>query len=245
MYQLICNLDLELLRYLDLNRQACEHIFLGEYHPIDYDTLSPLDQEATDYALDLMLRYIKPITIVYFTQQKEALHKRNAEAAVIAEIEEAKAKDALAAVDDSIKRNADILPKETKTFKSTVKFIIDEHTKKPHQPHTKGPTKPPPKRKPTTDNTNHRPHKRHKQQHKPNQKHLNASAGEEVHSTGQRPKGHQRNTDSGNPNPHRNTQPHNAAQNPRRHQRPTHGGNNRGQKHHGRPQNKRNRNNHP
>jgi hypothetical protein len=59
MYQLICNLDLELLRYLDLNRQACEHIFLGEYQTIDYNTLSPLDQEATDYALDLMLRYIK------------------------------------------------------------------------------------------------------------------------------------------------------------------------------------------
>ena len=132
------DVDLETLEFLDLNRTACEHIFLGEHSPEDYNSLCTLDRDAIDYALANMLGYIKVITVRYYEHQIDALHKRMAEAAVIAEMEEAKARDAMAAVNASISKVATSLPKDNSTLKDTVIDIVEKHTSP-----TRGKHKPP------------------------------------------------------------------------------------------------------
>jgi SepF-like predicted cell division protein (DUF552 family) len=126
-YLLLSVLDLETLAFLDLNCTACKQIFLGEYSPCEYSKLNQLDKEAINYTLDTMLTYIKVITVHYYEHQKDILRKRNAEAAVIAEIEEAKARDAMDAVHHSIAHASASLPKDKSTLKDVVLDIIDDY----------------------------------------------------------------------------------------------------------------------
>jgi hypothetical protein len=130
-FSLLGTLDLETLAFLDLNRSACECIFLGEHTPPTYQELNTLDKESVDYTLHNMLGYIKVITVRYYEQQIDILRKRNAEAAVIAEIEEAKARDAMGAINSSINKAAAALPKDRETLKDAVIDIIDDHISSP------------------------------------------------------------------------------------------------------------------
>ena len=165
-YILLSFLDLETLAFLDLNRTSCEHIFLGEYNPCDYSKLSTLDKEATDYTIDSMLKYIKVITITYYSQQKDILRKRTAEAAVIAEMEEAKARDAMEAINTSITNAANTFPKNKATLKDAVVQIVDEHNSAAHR--RRNPLSQHKRSASGSNDINNRPSKRAKQPQYPN-----------------------------------------------------------------------------
>ena len=62
--------------------------------------------------LALMLSYIKHITVNHCKGKKETTRKKSAEAAVTAEIEKARAKASMKAINTAIQKNAPSLPKD-------------------------------------------------------------------------------------------------------------------------------------
>jgi hypothetical protein len=124
-YNLLRKFDLELLQYLDINREQLLQVYLSQHTPIEYTSLNKLDREAVDSAMSDMLGYIKVITCVHH-QEKQVIHRqRSAESEVIAEMEEAQARTSMTAINDSIKQNAATLPKDNQQLGDAVNKIVD------------------------------------------------------------------------------------------------------------------------
>jgi hypothetical protein len=164
MFNLFQMLDLETLEYLDINRDTLCKIFLSEHKIVMKRNLNRLDAESVDYALNTSAGYIKTITVFHYKRNGEKERRTAAEAKVKAQMEAARAKNTMAAVNEAISTDCTTLPKDNPTLEKAVLHIVDRReqrkakkkkivtfAKMKHKQNQQPPT---PIKRPATGNTN-------------------------------------------------------------------------------------------
>jgi hypothetical protein len=130
-HRLWARLDLEMLEYLDINRDKLIENFEKVYQPGTYESLSIGNQQAVDHATVTMLGYIKPATCLHHKAKVTASDELTMEAKLIASIDAHKAKRAHSEVDKAIDQAN--LPKDQKTLHDTMIQVIRSEKNRENQ----------------------------------------------------------------------------------------------------------------
>ena len=132
---LLNKLDLDMLKYLDMNRDTLIDNFISAYSPSNYNNLEQHEKDTVDYICNTILSYIKPATCLHSSKKQEQQLETRAEAIVAAEMESDTARQAHAAVDKALRQQD--MPKDNKSFHNAVVGIIHSVQNKHVQSHQK------------------------------------------------------------------------------------------------------------
>jgi hypothetical protein len=130
-HHLWARLDLEMLKYLDINRDKLTENFKKVYKPGTYESLSIGNQQAVDHVTVTMLGYIKPATCLYHKAKVAASDELTMEARLIASMDAQKAERAHSEVDKAIDQAN--LPKDQKTLHDTMIQVIRSEKNRENQ----------------------------------------------------------------------------------------------------------------
>jgi hypothetical protein len=146
-HTLLSSIDLDVLEYLDVNRDKLHDIFKERFQPTPAADIKHCpDVRASSYVTNTILGYIKSATVAHYNAKTTKNQEVLARACVAAKMEKNQASDAMAATDKAI--TAATLPTSNKTLTDAINHVVDKRLSKPR-------TKRPPQRT-NTDKANKR-----------------------------------------------------------------------------------------
>ena len=121
-HQLLKRIDLQMLEYLDINRDKLLELFIATHKPGSEANLSEDNKRAIDFAATTMLGYIKPATCLYLKAKDDISTDSKVKATLSANMKARLALRTTAAVNEAITEAN--LPKDDKTFRESVTSIV-------------------------------------------------------------------------------------------------------------------------
>jgi hypothetical protein len=127
--RLLDKLDLDMLEYLDINREPLIKDYETAHQPAKYTTLIEQDKATADYVTDTILGYLKAATCCIHNELSAEQLRAQAKAKIIAKIESTDATLATTATDKAI--TATDVPKDMTTLKQVITNCIQHSATRP------------------------------------------------------------------------------------------------------------------